>query len=175
MRAGTTEERGRANPAAPHHFRALYSGLSHHSRREIRAVKCHQITPVSTTQIIQTAERYPDSRAAELPPRNDTCKHVPSNFADLIAPHVGCAKPHSKKFHLMSHERPVQSIKAGDQDMLMLSLLQTKLMLFKPWSHQTPLLLQGLMLGEHWDPPRHMGISYFSDIKDEVLAHREAT
>lgn len=31
----------------------------------------------------------------------------------------------------------------------MLSLLQTKLMRFKPWSHQIPLLLQGLALGEH--------------------------
>lgn len=31
---------------------------------------------------------------------------------------------------------------------LMLSLLQTKLMIFEPWSHQIP-LPQGLVLGEH--------------------------
>lgn len=42
-------------------------------------------------------------------------------------------------------------MKAGGGDMLkslMLSLLQTKLMIFKPWSHQIS-LPQGLVLGEH--------------------------
>lgn len=45
----------------------------------------------------------------------------------------------------------MRSMKAGGGDMLMplmLSLLQTKLMIFKPWSHQIP-VPQGLVLGEH--------------------------
>jgi len=74
----------------------------------------------------------------------------------------------------MPRVRPAQSIKAQDQNMLMQSLLQTKLMLSKPCSHQIP-LLQGLLLGEHQVPSRHVGILYSSDTKDEVLAHREAT
>lgn len=79
------------------------------------------------------------------------CKHVLSNLGNSVISHVGCAKSPSKKFHFVSHERPVRSMKAGGGDMLMplmLSLLQTKLMIFKPWSHQIP-VPQGLVLGEH--------------------------
>lgn len=77
------------------------------------------------------------------------CPEQFCEFNDIS--HVDCAKSPSKKFHFVSRERPVQSMKAGGGDMpksLMLSLLQTKLMIFKPWSHQIS-LPQGLVLGEH--------------------------
>lgn len=130
-----------ANPAAPTPLEPYILGFPAVPRGEnVWQLKFHQITHVSPAQTIQTAGLL------SCPPARTPLN---TSRALLIAPRMGCADPHSKEFQLLSHERPAQGIKAEDQDMLMLSLLQTKLMLFKPWSHRIPLLLQGLVLGEH--------------------------
>lgn len=135
------ERRIHANPAAPPLQSLLFQALPPFPTRRF-----WQVTHVPA------ARRNSKSRAAEPSPHfNDMCKHVLSNLGNSVTSHVGCAKAPSKKFHFVSHERPVRSRKAGGGDMLMplmLSLLQTKLMIFKPWSHQIP-VPQGLVLGEH--------------------------
>lgn len=75
--------------------------------KKIWADKIHQITH------IPAAQKNSKGKAAELSPCNDMCKRVLSNFGNSMISHVAFAKPSSKKFHFVSHRRPVQKQGVG--------------------------------------------------------------
>lgn len=89
-----------ANPAAPITLEPYILDFPTIPNEKILAVKIHQITHVSTAQIIQTAKRlFKTAGLLSFPP---AMTHANASREILRAPHMGCAKPHSKEFPLIS-------------------------------------------------------------------------